>query len=144
MKEQKFRFAFATKNEKKFVGFGYRTLDELLNGSFEVEKMKEEIYSFDDLKDTVGLDIVGKDRYTGLKDAFNKNEVYDHDIINYAGHGFLKVEWDYRDTGWVCFSKTYKKIKLIDVLLRGGVKVGNIYENLELFKGQSRQELIFD
>ena len=71
-------------------------------------------------------------QYTGLKDAINKNEVYEHDIINLLGIGFLKVEWDYRDTGWICLDKHYRKRNLADVLLNGGIRVGNIYENKEL------------
>jgi len=71
-------------------------------------------------------------QYTGLKDAINKSEVYEHDIINFLGVGFLKVEWDYKDNGWICLDKRYKKRSLVDVLLSGGIKVGNIYENPEL------------
>jgi hypothetical protein len=74
-------------------------------------------------------------QYTGLKDAVNKNEVYEHDIINLLGIGFLKVEWDYRDTGWVCLDKHYKKRNLADVLLNGGIRVGSIYDNIDLLKG---------
>lgn len=73
-------------------------------------------------------------QYTGLKDAINKNEVYEHDIINLLGIGFLKVEWDYRDTGWICTDKHYKKRNLAHVLLNGGIRVGNIYENPELLE----------
>ena len=74
-------------------------------------------------------------QYTGLKDAINKNEVYEHDIINLLGVGFLKVEWDYRDTGWVCLDKHYKKRNLAEVILNGGIRVGNVYENPDLIKG---------
>ena len=73
-------------------------------------------------------------QYTGLKDAINKNEIYEHDIINLLGVGFLKVEWDYKHTGWICLDKHYKKRNLADVLLNGGIRVGNIYENPELLK----------
>ena len=73
-------------------------------------------------------------QYTGLKDAINKNEVYEHDIINLLGIGFLKAEWDYRDTGWICTDKHYKKINLAHVLLNGGIRVGDIYENPELLE----------
>ena len=73
-------------------------------------------------------------QYTGLKDAINKNEVYEHDIINLLGIGFLKVEWDYRDTGWICIDKHYKKRNLVHVLLNGGIRVGNIWENPELLE----------
>lgn len=69
---------------------------------------------------------------TGLKDAINKSEVYEHDIINFLGVGFIKVEWDYKDTGWICLDKRYKKRSLVDVLLSGGIKVGNIYEDSHL------------
>ena len=75
-----------------------------------------------------------KRQYTGLKDAINKSEVYEHDIINFLGVGFLKVEWDYKDTGWICLDKRYKKRSLVDVLLSGGIKVGNIYETPELLE----------
>ena len=74
-------------------------------------------------------------QYTGLKDIINKNEVYEHDIINLLGIGFLKVEWDFRDTGWVCLDKHYKKRNLAEVLLNGGIRAGNIYENPDLLKG---------
>lgn len=74
-------------------------------------------------------------QYTGLKDAINKNEVYEHDIISLIGIGFLKVEWDYKDTGWVCLDKHYKKRNLAEVLLNGGIRAGNIYENQDLIKG---------
>ena len=73
-------------------------------------------------------------QYTGLKDAINKNEIYEHDIINLLGVGFLKVEWDYKHTGWICLDKHYKKRNLADVLLNGGIRVGNIYENPDLLK----------
>lgn len=79
-------------------------------------------------------DIVKIMQYTGLKDAINKSEVYEHDIINFLGVGFLKVEWDYKDTGWICLDKRYKKRSLVDVLLSGGIKVGNIYETPELLE----------
>ncbi len=79
-------------------------------------------------------DIVKIMQYTGFKDAINKSEVYEHDIINFLGVGFLKVEWDYKDTGWICLDKRYKKRSLVDVLLSGGIKVGNIYETPELLE----------
>lgn len=74
-------------------------------------------------------------QYSGLKDQLNKNEVYEHDIIYHIEHGYLKVEWDYRDTGWVCIGNNYNKYNLSDILLRGGIKVGNIYENKDLLNG---------
>ena len=73
--------------------------------------------------------LIARSQYTGLKDAINKNEVYEHDIINLLGIGFLKVEWDYRNTGWICIDKHYKTINLVDVLLNGGIRVGNIWEH---------------
>ena len=79
-------------------------------------------------------DIVKIMQYTGFKGARNKSEVYEHDIINFLGVGFLKVEWDYKDTGWICLDKRYKKRSLVDVLLSGGIKVGNIYETPELLE----------
>ena len=78
--------------------------------------------------------LIARSQYTGLKDAINKNEVYEHDIINLLGIGFLKVEWDYRNTGWICIDKHYKTINLVDVLLNGGIRVGNIWENPELLE----------
>ena len=71
-------------------------------------------------------------QYTGLHDKFNKKDVYEHDIIKHPKHGAIKVEWDYRDTGWVCITDTYKKINLVEVLSSGGTVAGNIHENPEL------------
>lgn len=78
-------------------------------------------------------DVIAKRQSTGFRDMLNKNSVYDHDIINHIEYGFLKVEWDYSDTGWICLDKNFKKRRLVDVLLSGGIKVSNIYENPELY-----------
>lgn len=131
MREQKFRFIFKDGN---FFAKRYMTLDELLDSSFALEQMEESINSESnifDIEDCPDYEVF-KDEYTGLKDAINKNEVYEHDIINLIGVGFLKVEWDYRDAGWICLDKHYKKRNLAEVLLNGGIRVGNIYENKDL------------
>ena len=75
---------------------------------------------------------IAKRQFTGLLDKINRNEVYEHDIINHIQYGFLKVEWDYRDTGWICLDKNFKKYYLTDILLLGGIRVGNIYEHPHL------------
>ena len=128
MREQKFRFIFKNGN---FFAKRYMTLDELLDSNFALEQMEESINSESnifDIEDYPDYEVF-KDEYTGLKDAINKNEVYEHDIINLLGIGFLKVEWDYRNTGWICIDKHYKTINLVDVLLNGGIRVGNIWEH---------------
>ena len=133
MREQKFRFIFKNGN---FFAKRYMTLDELLDSNFALEQMEESINSESnifDIEDYPDYEVF-KDEYTGLKDAINKNEVYEHDIINLLGIGFLKVEWDYRDTGWICIDKHYKKRNLVHVLLNGGIRVGNIWENPELLE----------
>lgn len=131
MKEQKFRFIFKNGN---FFTKRYMTLDELLDSNFALEQMEESINlesNIFDIEDYPEYEVF-KDEYTGFKDAINKNEIYNHDIINCLGIGFLKVEWDYKDSGWICLDKIYKKRRLVDVLLHGGIKVGNIYENKNL------------
>jgi hypothetical protein len=80
----KFRIAYATQNEKKFVAFGYRTLEELLNGCFEDEKMNEEIAPFDDLEDAVELDIISKELYYGLDSK--GEETYLGDFVQLYRH----------------------------------------------------------
>ena len=131
MREQKFRFIFKDGN---FFAKRYMTLDELLDSNFALEQMEESINSESnifEIEDYPEYEVF-KDEYTGLKDAINKNEIYEHDIINILGVGFLKVEWDYRDTGWICLDKHYKKRNLAEVLMNGGIRVGNIHENKEL------------
>ena len=135
MREQKFRFIFKNGN---FFAKRYMTLDELLDSNFALEQMEESINSESnifEIEDYPEYEVF-KDEYTGLKDAINKNEIYEHDIINFLGVGFLKVEWDYKDTGWICLDKRYKKRSLVDVLLSGGIKVGNIYETPELLESK--------
>lgn len=127
MREQKFRFIFKVGN---FFAKRYMTLDELLDSNFALEQMKESINSESnifDIEDYPDYEVF-KDEYTGFKDAINKSEVYEHDIINFLGVGFLKVEWDYKDTGWICLDKHYKKRNLADILMNGGIRVGNIHE----------------
>jgi len=132
MREIKFRFIFKDGN---FFATRYRTLVELLDCSFAREEMEESINSETLSNDDEFPDYeIFKNEYTGLKDKLNKNEVYEHDIINTIEYGFLKVEWDYRDTGWVCIGSNYKKHRLVDILLIGGIRVGNIHENPELLK----------
>jgi hypothetical protein len=87
------------------------------------------------------LDKCKIDRYTELKDQINKNKVYEHDIINHMRFGFMVVEWNYKETGWVCISKTFNKVWLVDVLLQGGIRVGNIYKNPELLKDRINEFL---
>ena len=104
---------------------------------FDLDLLNEESRAFY-INEVMGNQVM---QYTGLKDAINKSEVYEHDIINFLGVGFLKVEWDYKDTGWICLDKRYKKRSLVDVLLSGGIKVGNIYETPELLKDKENDNL---
>ncbi len=101
------------------INLKFYDLDELMVG---VDKLYETKYN----------KIISKDQYTGLKDKLNRNEVYEHDILQHPDYGFLKVEWDYRDAGWVAIDSHYKKFNLVNILLLGAIRVGNIYENKEL------------
>lgn len=111
--EDEYGYPLATYSKPSMIYFG------LINGLDEMHPNPSELKFM---------------QYTGLKDQINRNEIYEHDIINHLQYGFLKVEWDYENTGWCCLSKTYKKFRLVEILLSGGIRVGNIYENPELLK----------
>ena len=74
-------------------------------------------------------------QYTGLKDINDSGskEVYEYDIL-YDGDGsYYKVEWDYRNTGWVGINMyNNSKKNLVELLLKHSIVIGNIYENKEL------------
>lgn len=123
MRESKFR-GYSTKDNEWRYGF-YVT--DNITHEILTKLENNEMYASQ-------IDFISLGQYTGLKDAINKNEIYEHDIINLLGVGFLKVEWDYKHTGWICLDKHYKKRNLADVLLNGGIRVGNIYENQELLE----------
>lgn len=120
MREIKFR-AYDKKDNEMFYSSIYQDKTSMAFG------LSNFLNECSDIEDTLM-------QYTGLKDQINRNEVYEHDIINHLQYGFLKVEWDYENTGWCCFSKTYKKFSLVEILLLGGIRVGNIYENKELLQ----------
>jgi len=76
-------------------------------------------------------------QYTGLKDNNDNGscDVYEHDILTNGTGNFYKVEWDYRDTGWCGIQiNNTKKHRLVNLLLRDSIVVGNIYENKDLLK----------
>lgn len=111
--------------------------------AFRKEKMiyAGTIFEMLDMASDVGYDSKKEEKdisfmqYTGLKD--NNDEcscdVYEHDILTNGTGNFYKVEWDYRDTGWCGIQiNNTKKHRLINLLLRDSIVVGNIYENKDL------------
>ena len=83
-------------------------------------------------------------QYTGLKDKNDDAscDVYEHDILTNGTGNFYKVEWDYRDTGWCGIQiNNTKKHRLINLLLRDSIVVGNIYENKDLLKQQDGKQV---
>ena len=71
------------------------------------------------------IDIRTIKQYTGFKDKNDiSKEIYEGDVL-YDGKGsYYKVEWDYRDTGWVGINiNDYDKKSLVKLLIEHSMEI---------------------
>ena len=64
-------------------------------------------------------------QYTGFKDKNDISaEVYEHDVLHDGKGSYYKVEWDYRDTGWVGINiNDYDKKSLVKLLIEHSMEI---------------------
>lgn len=121
MIENKFRFIF---KNGSFFATRYATLDELLDDSFPLEKMEENIngdqLGIQDLEDYPEYEVF-KSRYTGIESKDNE-PIYEGDVVHLAGYGSYEAEFP--------FIELYEAVAEGDV----GAILGNIYETPELLE----------
>ena len=132
MREVKFRFIFKNGN---FFATRYKTLDELLDSSFPLEEMEEDINAdsnITELEDFPEYEVF-KSQCTGLKDK-NGVEIYGGDIVNAN-----ILSWNLGTMGEIVYDKEHscygnKNEAGITPLnrLNDFEVIGNIYENKEL------------
>jgi len=124
MEEIKFRFTFKNGN---FIATRIATLDELLDDSFPIEKMEEDINCdscIGDIEDYPEYKVF-KDQYTGLEDF------YEGDYFRQKGFkDTYLIEWK---EGMFCYKilGTYAPLKNIVDFINEIEYVGNIHEEVK-------------